>query len=397
MIHQPESSRSDKSDRQAEGEGGREKPAGGRLGRMRANLLAVLVGLFVAAMVVEIAFRAIGLGRPVVPIWQGDAKAFVADSNDELVFTFRPGFRGVIWSAPTQINRLGMRDEEIAAEKASGEFRILMLGDSVTFGVGVAPEQTFVKRLEKYLNEGDSARRFRVYNGGVPSYNTVQEYHFLARLVGPIKPDLVVLNFTLTNDWETPYRLGPNGYIAPTAVRAEDFIVRLPFERSLGRVSYFYRFVAERLRRRILAPRREALLAKVFRVYREDGEGWRKCKDYLLRMKRLLDEHGARLALFIYPEPTRRPACRREDYRFLDLHEIVERFCRENGIAYLDILDDFLAVRRKERLFITPADAHPSPFAHDLVARGLLRELRRLGLIATGDRGAKAREGGGKE
>ena len=46
-------------------------------------------------------------------------------------------------------NSLGYRDYEFARIKPKGKFRILAVGDSQTFGIGINKlEDTFVKRLE---------------------------------------------------------------------------------------------------------------------------------------------------------------------------------------------------------------------------------------------------------
>lgn len=357
------------------------KPTPEQARRWRFGLLATLIGLIVALWLVEIAFRLMGLGRPAPEIWQSDPKAFMAINDPELVFTFRPGLDSRTWNAPTRINSLGMRAAEIDPVKPANEFRIIMLGDSVTFGLSVGLEQTFTKALERLLNDGATTRTYRVYNAGVPSYNTDQEYRFLSRLVDPVKPDLVILNYTIMNDYETPYRLEPSGFIVPTAVRAEDFAVKVPFERSLGKVSYAWRFIARRIRQSKIAPKAEALVERVFKVYRENLEGWQKSKEALAAIEALLKSRGAGFGLFVYPEPSPTPIFKREDYRFLEIHQRIEAVCKEHGIAYLDLLDDFLAYKNKRALFVAPTDAHPSVKAHNLVARGLLRELKKHGLL----------------
>lgn len=363
--------------------------------RLGVNLLVAAISLTLTFLILEAGFRLAGIGRPSAPVLAYDPRGLAADPNPEVVFMLRPGFEGAMWGAPARFNRFAMRDDDIASDKAPDEFRILALGDSMTYGVGVRLEQTFAKVLERCLNEGKSQknegarateqpgprRRFHVYNAGVPAYDTGQEYHFLTRLIEPVKPDLVVLNFTLSNDYETPYRLLPNGALEPTAIRQESYSVRVPLERSVGRISYVYRFFAERIRRRILAPRTRDLIQTIFQTYREDEEGWRRCKDSLRSMKTLLDGRGAGFAVFLYPEPTEKPVRRREDYEYLEIRQIVERFCRENGIVVLDVLDDILTYPSKRDLFVTPTDAHPSPLAHEIVARALLRELRRYQLV----------------
>jgi hypothetical protein len=50
-----------------------------------------------------------------------------------------------------RINSKGLRDEETTYEKPEGSFRIVLLGDSRTFGFGVPIEKHFSTLLEGYF------------------------------------------------------------------------------------------------------------------------------------------------------------------------------------------------------------------------------------------------------
>lgn len=112
----------------------------------------------------------------------------------------RPGLEGRFYGAPVRINSLGMRDREVP-EKPAGEFRLLILGDSVPFGIGVRYEDSFPRQLEMLLNERHPKRRFRTLNMGVPSYNTEQELIQLQSSGIGLRPDAVLLLFS-NNDIE---------------------------------------------------------------------------------------------------------------------------------------------------------------------------------------------------
>ena len=102
-----------------------------------------------------------------------------------------------------ELNSHGLRDDEISYKKPAGEKRILMLGDSVTFGWGVSQGETFSDRMEYLLNElpGD---RWQVINSGVNGYNTEQESAYL-RIEGMrFSPDFVVLVY-VSNDMDSVY------------------------------------------------------------------------------------------------------------------------------------------------------------------------------------------------
>lgn len=92
------------------------------------------------------------------------------------------------------INGKGTRGEEVSYEKKDGIIRVLMLGDSITFGYGVADEQTFSYLLD------EKSEKIEVINAGVQGYGTDQELIYLKNEGLKYQPDVIVLNFTLSND-----------------------------------------------------------------------------------------------------------------------------------------------------------------------------------------------------
>ncbi len=107
------------------------------------------------------------------------------------------------WSATTYdrtltINSRGLRDRERDLAKPEGMFRILVLGDSFTWGYGVSDEEIFTGRLEAGLRS--NGRDVEVLNAGVSGWGTDQELLYLESEGLRYSPDLVVLAFFLYND-----------------------------------------------------------------------------------------------------------------------------------------------------------------------------------------------------
>ena len=99
------------------------------------------------------------------------------------------------------INSNGIRDREFEIPKPDGVFRIIVLGDSVTFGTEYPLDFTYPKILEKLLNSNfKSKRKFEVLNAGVCSYNAVQKFLFLKNRLLDYEPDMVILQF-LNDDY----------------------------------------------------------------------------------------------------------------------------------------------------------------------------------------------------
>lgn len=114
--------------------------------------------------------------------------------DKELIYSLRPNFNAIFRTGEfvelSQINSAGLRDFEISSKKE--KFRILILGDSFTFGHGVVLENSYPKQLEQIIKEFE-AKEVEVINAGVKGYNLDQEFRFFTRRLFEINPDLLVV------------------------------------------------------------------------------------------------------------------------------------------------------------------------------------------------------------
>ena len=99
-----------------------------------------------------------------------------------------------------RINSFGLRDREYNA--TTNAYRIIILGDSFTFGVGVPEENTFTELIEKKLNKNQN--RFEALNAGVNGFGTLEEEYKLDELI-KYKPDMIILAF-YQNDYGDNYQ-----------------------------------------------------------------------------------------------------------------------------------------------------------------------------------------------
>src|SRR5262249_3023556 len=91
------------------------------------------------------------------------------------------------------INGQGLRDDGPLGPKASGERRLLILGDSVTFGAMVRTNEAYPQRLEQaLLRDGQT---YRVLNAGVTSYDAAQEADWLELFGWQTEPDAIAVAF----------------------------------------------------------------------------------------------------------------------------------------------------------------------------------------------------------
>src|SRR5262245_12490964 len=77
---------------------------------------------------------------------------------------------------PVRTNSFGLRSPEVAIPKPPGTVRILLLGDSFTFGFKAVESDVFARRIEDRLRRQPGLSLAEVVNAGVLSYCPLLEY-----------------------------------------------------------------------------------------------------------------------------------------------------------------------------------------------------------------------------
>ena len=95
-----------------------------------------------------------------------------------------------------EVNSLGLRYPELGP-KSPDEFRVLVLGDSVTFGDFVEEGETWTRQMEA-LTEGRK-KAVRFINAGLPGAGTAEELALFREIGGRVKPDLVLVGMYLND------------------------------------------------------------------------------------------------------------------------------------------------------------------------------------------------------
>ena len=113
------------------------------------------------------------------------------------------------WGDRFEPNELGYRAHPVA--KAPGTYRVVFVGDSWTYGMGVSEEQTFARRFEELANgAGHVDGRVEAWVLALPGYNAINELAALDFFFDRLQPDAVVLCPTRNDADDTPGVL-PNG------------------------------------------------------------------------------------------------------------------------------------------------------------------------------------------
>jgi lysophospholipase L1-like esterase len=256
-------------------------------------------------------------------------------------------------AADPERNSLGFRDDEHPLTAAPGVFRILVLGDSLTKGLGVPQRERIVTSvMQRRLD--DVGRRAEVINFGVEGYNTQQEVEML-RLKGlAFRPDLVVLAYCLNDrDW-------PAHHLYRELLEQESASGQVAGARLSPwlRASALYRF----LRFRVL-PDPEAPAAG-------DGEQARiqelidrvqsdTVEEYFGVLRGLSEAHGFAVVVAVFPwlESLAQPR--------LDQHRWVQALSARHGFHHLDLLPAFLVCERHYGQSLAADEVHPNILGHN--------------------------------
>ena len=277
-------------------------------------------------------------------------------------------------------NSLSFRGPQEIPEKTPGRTRILFVGDSVAWDA-----DGFVARIARALDQVEPGRA-EILNAAVPGYTTHQERVFLERLVGPIRPDVVVLEYCLNDNHRFLHRLTEDGGWLLTGEARAALLPEGegPFAR-LARWSY----LAFEIKKRLLARAREHGDLHPWESEPDFGPAWKPEtwpaeREEILSIQRISRAAGAKLLVVAVPYEPQLDAGLLERERSYVLAPQVRlgAICAEAGIPFLDLEPVFEAHLREPAAPPLFRDkVHLTPAGHELAETTLLERLVAEGLL----------------
>jgi len=162
--------------------------------RWRSSLLAVLFGLGLSLLLIELVGRALGL-LPVDPpesfYTLRAAVGTVPEPYQRMTYAFLDEFR-----TPLRFNYRSLRDVDHEYARTPGQARVLFLGDSFTAAWQVPLEQSFVGQLRRSL----ASQPVELINAGWHGWGTDRQWLFYRTEGYKYAPDVVVLQVYVGND-----------------------------------------------------------------------------------------------------------------------------------------------------------------------------------------------------
>jgi len=252
-------------------------------------------------------------------------------------------------------NSLGYRERELGA-RDPGRYRIVVVGDSFTFGQGIEAPERFSN-----LVEGSLGPRYEVLNFGVPGHDMPQHLEVLGQVL-LLGPDFVLLQLFI-NDFETAQmeRPRPHPLISESAAR------------GWGRSSVLYDLSdGSWVRIQEATGLAESYVHYLDRNLRDPNApnaqiAFGMLRQFLGKAK----SAGVGVGVVLFPM-TDAMGPNGSNYPVGFIHDRVRQIAADEQVPFLDLLPAFSTYQDPKSLWVSPFDAHPNAIANARAAQEIL-------------------------
>ena len=350
------------------------------LGRRLLRWLTLLsIWILVPLLAAEVVLRV----RHVLQEKPEDYGMTIPSENRQRRYQYNPGFTGLSHgNHHVRINSFGFRGREYSEKKGADVRRVLILGDSVAFGLYREEEYIFPSLLEANLNQSGDGWRYEVLNSAVCGYNAENELATLREMGPRVKPDLVILQ-TCIND------IAPSNYVSAIGGGSYfnfqgDYLPEESLVRSTGEFLETHstlaaefavnldRYLKEKGKREDYFHYYHLFYGEMFLGEFEHPKverAWEKVLETTAEMHHEADRQGARFLCLIYlPNYLMKYEDLPGGYsmRLMGLAE-------ENGYSYINMKEAFLERCGGQKFYIDRV--HLNGWGHELTARIILDHL----------------------
>ncbi len=227
-------------------------------------------------------------------------------------------------------NQYGFNMPTMAQAKAADTIRIMLVGDSVTQGVGIqSTAEAFPNRIHALLDNTSLTGRVEVWNAGVGGYNAGQIDLLMREVLPVFDPDLIVYTFNFNDYWEPNQYFHGQAAIPPDQVKEQGragWLDQLKKIRTVIFLRDHYNALTYRVRG----------YAPVYVDKKINYPSWLAMKDKIVDMQKWCRENSIGFAMVIHPNK-----------QFLFVPE-------ENNLAHRDLVE-FLTQQQIDHLDMLPA------------------------------------------
>lgn len=319
------------------------------------KITITLTSIFVVLLTLELGIRLYGW-KPLPQTYEGKKYSSMLNGRLECMNpeVSRPYFNGGNNPNPGcvfySINNLDLRNNYPVNEKKPETKRIVVIGDSFTYGFGVLEEDTFESKLEEMWRLEN--QNIEVLNAAKPAAALPEYRKILDEKVSELKPDVLIVGINL-NDIMT----FNTSLIIENVSKNYNWTLR-----KYSRLIDFYCYTMERR-----ASSEENIKTILSTLTPDRLESLVQFTKYL---KSFSEKHNSRLYVIVHPV-----FFNLENYPFTHVHEKINQILSSENIPFHDFLNEFKG-KKSEDYWITKNDQHPNELAHQTYFDVLFKEIK---------------------
>lgn len=271
----------------------------------------------------------------------------ITQTSEEYIYTVRT-------------NSHGFRTKEIEPRR-DGEYRIMLLGDSMFWGIGIDEEQ-MVSSVIETLGQPNLS----VYNLSINGYNTVQQLIVAETYAESVDPNHIILGFFIAND------------ILPNAIAfvdndgnygaSDEAQLRLETQLRQRLGVFYYSTVLRILAIPTLVPRIRYQLATSDEIITPSY-------DLLRNLDALAKRQGMKFSVVIlYPKDAVHGGLIESWSNSRKAGELIHQFCKNNNIDVLDLLN-YMNTPEHESAYYFEKDGHPNAEGNRVIGRAMFDDI----------------------
>ena len=264
----------------------------------------------------------------------------VISKNKKIGIEHKKNIEGTYMGAKVILDENGFR---IKNNKKKSKNKIIMLGDSMTFGWGA--NETFSDLLNEKL------RNHEILNAGIGNTNTIMQIsNFFENFSNKYNYDMIVLNFFI-NDFESVIINKPN---------------------FLQKYSYFYTFLNNKLNTVFIKFKIKEDWEKFYSKNYSNKEIREETLNLINKLNKYCLKNNIKFVIHNIPELRDL-----DDYKFKKETLIIKDFATKNNIIFIDS-HDALKMYNEESLWVTKLDPHANDKAHEIISNYLYKNIKKI-------------------